>query len=417
LPQYPALGKDQPRLSRHDPRRDGRRDPLQDQIQTAPLILDSQNSSLPIRADFGLLSSPFPGNPSPVTKSKTRSIMADSCFHPSIEGAQHGAKNLSDFLAYAKKSGAAGAQPSNYMLQAENGFKTAKEIKQTFEKAELILDGVSGHCAFWVHTSAWTGTPSVRPFLPPDIAKKSPAEIEQWAEDYILKLLDLCSELGIKILPMFWGVSHGWEVATGYPWGFWAGSDYDLIKEGNERFVTKTAKIRKRANDHGIYLAHEIHPGTAAMCADDFLQLVKACDGDKCLTVNADPSHCWEGEDWETRFRKVADLVYACHVKNFVIRPGVPRRHMQPLWQGRAMQFVDIPTGDLNMLRYVEMLMDIGYPQRYCKIMNRPSAPLIVEAESAYRELDATSANGIAYVRDNLCFPPAAGSFEDGMGA
>jgi hypothetical protein len=45
------------------------------------------------------------------------------------------------------------------------------------------------------------------------------------------------------------------------------------------------------------------------------------------------------------------------------------------------------------------------------------TAPLIVEAESAYRDLDKTSANGIAYVRDNLCFPIAAGSFEEGMGA
>ena len=33
------------------------------------------------------------------------------------------------------------------------------------------------------------------------------------------------------------------------------------------------------------------------------------------------------------------------------------------------------------------------------------------------RDLDATSANGIAYVRENLCFPLAAGSFEEGMGA
>ena len=31
--------------------------------------------------------------------------------------------------------------------------------------------------------------------------------------------------------------------------------------------------------------------------------------------------------------------------------------------------------------------------------------------------LDATSANGIQYVRDNPCFPLAADSFEDGMGA
>ena len=343
--------------------------------------------------------------------------MAEPCFHPSIEGAQHGAKSLPDFLAYAKKSGAQGAQPSNYMLQSDKGFKTAKEIKGAFDQAGLRLDGISGHCPFWVHTTAWTGSPTIRPFIPADVAKKSPEQIEKWAEDYLLALLDLCAQLKVKILPMFWGVAYGWEAATGYPWGFWKGADYDLIQEGHDRFVKKTAKIRERARGHGIYLAHEIHPGTAAMCADDFLALVKAADNDKCLGVNADPSHCWEGEDWETRFRKVGDRVYACHVKNYVIRPGVPLRMMEPGWQGRAMQFVDIPTGQLNMLRYVEMLIDIGYPKRYRQITGQSSAPLVVEAESAYRDIDATSTNGIQYVRDQLCFPLAAGSFEEGMGA
>jgi sugar phosphate isomerase/epimerase len=343
--------------------------------------------------------------------------MAQNCFHSSIEGAQHGAKSLADFLSYAKKSGAAGAQPSNYMLEGGKGFKSPREIKQTFQKAKLHLDGVSAHCAFWVHTTAWTGSPSIRPFIPADVAKKSPEQIERWAEDYILRLLDLCAELKVKIIPMFWGVAFGWEVATGYPWGFWKGGDYDLIAEGKERFATKTEKIRNRARSLGIYIAHEIHPGTAAMSSADFNMLVEACDGDKVLAVNADPSHCWEGEDWETRFRAVADRIYACHVKNFVIRPGVPLRLMDPNWQKRAMQFVDIPSGDLNMVRYVELLIHAGYPQRYCSVMGTKTAPLIVEAESAYRDLDATSANGIQYVRDNLCFPIAAGSFEDGMGA
>jgi sugar phosphate isomerase/epimerase len=343
--------------------------------------------------------------------------MAQTVYHASIEGAQHGAKNLADFLKYAKKSGAAGAQPSNYMLQAGGGFKSAKEIKATFEKAGLTLDGISGHCAFWVHTTAWTGSPTIRPFIPADVAKKSPTQIEQWAEDYSFRLLDLAAELGVKILPMFWGVAFGWEVASGYPWGFWKGGDYDFLREGLDRFVKKTAKLRNKARSLGIYLCHEIHPGTAAMCADDFNMLVKACDGDKCLAVNADPSHCWEGEDWETRFRKVADRVYACHVKNFVIRPKVALRKMEPNWPGRAMQFVDIPSGDLNMVRYAEMLIDVGYPKRYCQVMGTKTAPLVVEAESAYRDLEATSANGIEYVRDNLCFPIAAGSFEDGMGA
>jgi len=343
--------------------------------------------------------------------------MAQQVFHPSIEGAQHGAKSLADFLAYAKRSGATGAQPSNFMLQGGKLFKSVKEIKDTFEQAGVTLDGISCHCPLWVHTTAWTGSPSIRPFIPADVAKKAPKDIEKWAENYLIKLFDLAVELGVKVLPTFWGTAFGWEVASGYPWGFWAGGDFDLIKEGKERFVKKTAKIRKEANDRGIVLCHEIHPGTGAMCADDFNMLVEICDGDKCLGVNADPSHCWEGESWETRFLKVGPRVYAAHIKNFVIRPGMPLRAMEPNWGKRAMQFVDLPSGDINMQRYAELLVHIGYPSRYCKVMGRSTAPLVVEAESAHKDLDWTSANGIAYVRDNLTWPMAAGSFEDGMGA
>lgn len=343
--------------------------------------------------------------------------MAQACYHPSIEGAQHGAKSLPEFLDYAKRSGATGAQPSNYMLQGEKGFQKAKDIKQLFTDRGMTLDGISAHCPFWVHTTAWTGSPTIRPFLPPDVAKKSENEIEKWAENYLLKLFDLAAELGVKIIPMFWGVAFGWEMATGYPWGFWAGGNYNLLKEGQERFVKKTSKLRERARSLGIYLAHEIHPGTAAMCADDFNMLVEICGGDKTLTVNADPSHCWEGETWETRFRKVGSRIYACHVKNFVIRHGFPLRAMAGNWPDRGMQFCDIGSGDLNMVRYVEMLINVGYPQRYCQVTGAKTAPLVVEAESAYRELDATSAEGIAYTRDRLCFPLAAGSFEEGMGA
>jgi len=343
--------------------------------------------------------------------------MATPVYHASIEGAQHGAKSLADFLAYAKRSGASGAQPSNYMLQGGKLFKSAKEIKETFAQAGLSLDGISCHCPTWVHTTAWTGSPSIRPFIPAEVAKKAAPEIEKWAENYLIKLFDLAVELGVKILPTFWGVAFGWGVASGYPWGFWAGGDFDLIKEGQERFVKKTAKIRKEANERGIVLAHEIHPGTGAMCADDFNMLVSICDGDKCLGVNADPSHCWEGESWETRFLKVGPRVFAAHIKNFVIRPGMPLRMMNGNWSQRAMQFVDLPSGDINMQRYAELLLQIGYPARYKQLMGSATAPLVVEAESAHKDLDYTSANGISFVRDNLCWPGAAGSFEDGMGA
>jgi sugar phosphate isomerase/epimerase len=343
--------------------------------------------------------------------------MSPTVFHPSIEGAQHGAKSLEQFLAFAKASGAAGVQPSNYLLQEGSGLAKASAIRRLLDAHGLKLDGISAHCPFWVHTTAWTGSPTIKPFLPPEIASQSTQKIEAWCEDYLLRLMDLAVELDIKIIPMFWGVAAGWEVATGYPWGFWAGPGYDLLQEGKDRFVAKTRKLREAAGQRGLYLAHEIHPGTGAMTAAEFLNLVAICDGDPCLAVNADPSHCWEGESWETRFRAVAERVVACHVKNYVIRPGLPLRQATPGWPDRAMQFVDLPSGDLNLARYVEMLIHIDYPKRYCQITGAPTAPLVVEAESAYRDLDATSANGIAHVRDHLCFPLSQGSFEEGMGA
>ena len=118
-------------------------------------------------------------------------------------------------------------------------------------KRKLSLDGISATarsgCTPPPGPAARRSGRSSRPTWP----RSRPAEIEKWAEDYILRLLDLCAELGVKIVPMFWGVAFGWELATGYPWGFWKGGDYDFIKEGQERFVKKTAKIRKHANDAG----------------------------------------------------------------------------------------------------------------------------------------------------------------------
>jgi sugar phosphate isomerase/epimerase len=339
-------------------------------------------------------------------------------FHASVEGAQHSAKGLDGFLKLARDAGAAGCQPSNFMLEdGKGGFLSAEVIRQKFADAGLKLDGFSAHCPFWVHTTAWTESKTMRPFLPKDLHGAQAKVIEQWSEDYILKLLDLCAKLGVRIVPMFWGTVFGWEVATGYPWGFWSSPDYDLIKEGVERFITKTAKIRHAARTFDIILAHEIHSGTAAQTASDFMALVAACDGDRCLGVNADPSHCWEGESWQTRFDLVADRVYGCHVKNHHVRPGMPLRCMTTAWPERPMQFTALDRGDLDMVRYAEQMIRIGYPQRYLRQMGVSTAPLVVEAEGAYEDLDSISSRGIKFVAEHCCFDVAAGSFEDGMGA
>lgn len=364
-------------------------------------------------------------------------------FHPSIEGAQHGAKGLDGFLEFAvKSSGVAtfdhhtiparkypgfisngsemGVQPTNFMLEdGKGGFLPADVIKDKIEGRGLILDGISAHCPFWVHTTAWTGSPTIRPFIPAELHKEPVEKIEAWVEEYILRLLQLCSDLDVGVVPMFWGHAWGLEVASGYPWGFWSGPGYDLLAEGDERFIEKTENIRNEANELRIVLAHEIHPNAGVMCARDFLHLDEICDNDECIVVNADPSHCWEGESWQDRFDLVAGYVYGCHMKNHHVRPGQPLRSMISEWPRRAMQFSALDRGDIDLIRYVEQMIRIGYRERYLDRMGKTggTAPLVVEAEGAYENLDDISTRGIEWVRDNCCFDVAEGSFEDGMGA
>ena len=341
-------------------------------------------------------------------------------FVPSLEGAQHSGKGLEGFLKFGKKVGCVGVQPSNFMVtKADGSLMTAAEVRTAFEAAELQLHGLSAHCPFWCHGANWTGTKGIIPFLPPAVMQMAQDQRQLWTETYLLKFVDLTAELGLKLLAMFWGPYWGLEVASGYPWGMWSGPGYDLIAEGDERFLKMTAKIRQHAAAAGIVLAHEIHPGTGVLCADDFQHLVEITDGDACVGVNADPSHCWENEDYDVRFRHpfVAPRIAGNHVKDMKVIPGRNLRSMAADWHERGMQFTRLGEGQINLVDYMEILIESGFAGRYAAAHGTDDVPLVGEAESALYELDDTAAHATKFIAENLCRGPiATESFEKKMG-
>lgn len=358
--------------------------------------------------------------------------MKKSCFHASCEGGQLGFLSLDQFCAMVKDAGGTGVQPSNYMLLRDGQLMSAAEIKDTLAKHGLTPESFSCHCLNWVHGAAAyatdTGnavTKQVIPFVPAAIYKAGTAAVENWAQEQLFALMDLCAELGVKILHTFFGPYQGWELISGYPWGFFKGGSekeetaFNLVEEGLERFVRKTKAMRQKAHDCDIYFGHEIHRNTAAACADDFAALVKACNNDPCLAVGADPSHCDEGESWEARFTHpaVAPRIVIAHVKNFRRRAGVFAGRMTGIWSERSKEFATHGDGEVNLVQYAEVLAATGYPARFCQITGRPTAPLVSEAEVARQDQLSTTDNGIRWVRDHLLIVPSAGSFEDGMGA
>jgi hypothetical protein len=126
--------------------------------------------------------------------------------------------------------------------------------------------------------------------------EESEDKIEAWVEDNLIRLMDLSAALNRKVIAMFWGLYCGWELATGYPWGFFEGSRYDLLKESEERFVKKTGRLLGHASKLGIVLAHEIQPKKAqAQCAEGFIRLYEIRADSEVLGVFAVPSHCLDG--------------------------------------------------------------------------------------------------------------------------
>ena len=61
----------------------------------------------------------------------------------------------------------------------------------------------------------------------------------QCSQTYLIRLMDLCAELGLKIVPMFFGGPFGWELAAGdfLAWG--KRPNCDLVKAGQVRLVKK----------------------------------------------------------------------------------------------------------------------------------------------------------------------------------
>jgi sugar phosphate isomerase/epimerase len=331
---------------------------------------------------------------------------------------------------YAVECGAVSVMISNYLLNGpghgDNGkivFRDPKEIGQVLQALGLTTPVVSAHCAAYAHLSAKWGTEYAEKFVPASVLAKGPQYVEDWSDAYLLGLLETGSAAGIHIYGWFWGLWGNPILHSGYPWVFgWDG----MMAEGLKRFQTATAKLRARANQLGACLAHEIHPGTGAICARDFALLLLATDYDPCLCVWGDPSHCWAGESWTRRFTSpfVAPRVVGSHAKNFKFLEGASTLMISEDWAQRGHQFCGHGEGEVNLESYAKMLLAIGAGDRFCAINGGDVMPLYSEAEDSILPLIAPAPGvlgacsaGIKWVNDHLSgMSLTTATFTDSMG-
>lgn len=337
--------------------------------------------------------------------------------------------SLEAVAKYAVDSGSRSVMISNYLLNgpghgdnARIVFRDPKEIRQILDDLGIVAPTISAHCAAYAHLSAKWGPEFSEKFVPPAVLGRGAAYVESWSEEYLIGLLEAGTAAGIHIFGWFWGLWGNPVLHSGYPWIF--GWD-SMMSDGLKRFTSVTAKVRTRANQLGAYLAHELHPGTGAICSRDFGLLLLATDYDRSLCVWGDPSHCWAGENWTRRFTSpiVAPRVVGSHVKNFKYLDGASTLMISEDWLQRGHQFCGHGEGEVNLESYAKMLLAIGVGERFCAIQGGDIMPLFSEAEDSILPLTAPSpdllgacSSGIKWVNEHLAgMSLTSATFTDAM--
>lgn len=174
--------------------------------------------------------------------------------------------------------------------------KALKEFRQKLDDNGISISALSCH-----------GEP-----LHPDaaIAKKN----QDVNRDSIL----LAEKLGVPVVVDFSGCPGDNEKAK---WPNWVTSPWPphyqdiLAWQWEKKVIPYWTKRAKFAEDHGVKVAIEMHPGFVVYSPETMLKLRNACG--QAIGCNYDPSHMfWQGIDPIAAIRVLGDCIYHVHAKD-----------------------------------------------------------------------------------------------------
>jgi len=171
-----------------------------------------------------------------------------------------------------------------------------KEFRQRLDDEGIAISALSSH-----------GNP-----LHPDkaFAKKS--------QDTSQKTIRLAEKLGVKTVVDFSGCPGDSENSKYPNWSPtpWPPDYLEILKwQWEKKVIPYWTKHAKFAEDHGVQVAIEMHPGFSVYNPETMLRL-RAAAG-KAIGCNFDPSHMfWQGIDPCAAVRALGEAVFHCHAKD-----------------------------------------------------------------------------------------------------
>jgi len=200
-----------------------------------------------------------------------------------------------------------------------------------------------------VYKTAFSG------FYPSGLSKD---EVADWATDQLKKTITASKHLGLTAVPVLSG-GFAWHMV--YPW---PQRPAGLIDEAFGEMVKRWQPVLDFANENGLTIAYELHPGSDLFDGATFEMFLDKTNGHPAACLNYDPSHfVLQQLDYCHFIQLYSDRITAFHVKDAEFNPdgrvGVYGGYQS--WAQRAGRFRSLGDGQVDFKRVFTLLTEAGY--------------------------------------------------------
>ena len=229
----------------------------------------------------------------------------------------------------------------------------------------------------------------------------NPKARTEWAKGEIVKVIQASRNLGLSAVPLFSGALL-WH--TMYPW---PQRPQGLVEVGFKELAQRWQPLLHTAEDYGMDLAYEIHPGEDLHDGVTFERFLAATGNHPRVHILYDPSHfVLQCLDYVGYLDCYKDYIKAFHVKDAEYNPS-PRSGVYggyQDWKDRPGRFRSVGDGQVDFKKIFSKLTQNGF-----------AGWAVLEWECCIKDSVQGAGEGAAFIKSMLIDVPTR-AFDDFAG-
>lgn len=238
-------------------------------------------------------------------------------------------------------------------------------------------------------------------FAAPEV-RGNPKARTEWAVQQMRYIIKASANLGLTSTPSFTGALL-WPFM--YPW---PQRPAGIVEEGFRELARRWKPLFEYAEQNGIDIAYELHPGEDVHDGASFEQFLDAADSHPRIAINYDPSHfVLQCMDYVGFIDIYASRIKAFHVKDaeyrLSARSGSYGAYLP--WKERPGRFRSLGDGQVDFTQVFTRMTAAGY-----------AGWAVVEWECCFKDGVQGAIEGAPFVARHLIEVPAK-AFDDFAGA